>query len=299
MDIIAHEYTHCLTSTTMSNNLYENDYGAINEGMSDIMGNLIEAYCEATEDQTWLIQENGLMTLRSMSEPNLYGQPGFVWDQYYVPNASVPDGNNDNGGVHTNSSLLNRIAWLLHESGMDIADQQYFWMNVALAMTPRTNYGQMTQLLPWCMEQAGFADHIPTLNGAIDQVGIGFSAPPQEAPEGLAMIQYQMPYAEELMQNYTMSTSFIGSDGGETATWPDAYTGVVCATLPPDTYIAVITFTNEDGDVLYFTYNDAGWTPITEEDLPAAMTDESFIIPAEAGNVLTLETDSLAALLAE
>ncbi len=41
-DVVAHEYTHCVTSTTMTTNLYLNEAGAINEGMSDIMGNLVE-----------------------------------------------------------------------------------------------------------------------------------------------------------------------------------------------------------------------------------------------------------------
>ena len=40
LDVMSHEYTHCVTTSTMNSNLYEDDYGAINEAMSDIMGNL-------------------------------------------------------------------------------------------------------------------------------------------------------------------------------------------------------------------------------------------------------------------
>ena len=53
LDILAHEYTHTFTATVMNQNLYENDPGAINEAMSDIMGNLVEYICKDTEDTTW------------------------------------------------------------------------------------------------------------------------------------------------------------------------------------------------------------------------------------------------------
>ena len=45
LDVIAHEFTHCVTETAMGANLYRDDYGAINEAMSDILGNLCEALC--------------------------------------------------------------------------------------------------------------------------------------------------------------------------------------------------------------------------------------------------------------
>ena len=38
---------------------YLNDSGAINESLSDIMGNLIETYITETDDTEWLIGEGG------------------------------------------------------------------------------------------------------------------------------------------------------------------------------------------------------------------------------------------------
>lgn len=64
-----------------------------------------------TDDKTWLLQENSDDIIRSMSDPNKYEQPAYVWDRYYVPKANEATENNDEGGVHTNSSLLNLIAW--------------------------------------------------------------------------------------------------------------------------------------------------------------------------------------------
>ena len=40
MDIMAHEFTHCITHTFLTATLYENDFGAINESLSDIIGNI-------------------------------------------------------------------------------------------------------------------------------------------------------------------------------------------------------------------------------------------------------------------
>ena len=56
-DVIGHEFTHCVTGTTMTTNLYLNDYGAINEAMSDIMGNIIEMSIDDRPDGAWVIGE--------------------------------------------------------------------------------------------------------------------------------------------------------------------------------------------------------------------------------------------------
>ena len=39
----------------------------------------------------------------------------YFWDLYFVPNVTKATKDNDNGGVHTNSSLLNIISCRLSE----------------------------------------------------------------------------------------------------------------------------------------------------------------------------------------
>ena len=177
-DIIAHEFTHCVTSTLMNYNLYYNDYGAINEAMSDICGNLVEDLLGDTEDDTWLIGEGGDEILRSMSDPHLCQQPAYVWDIYYLPPAERMTESNDNGGVHRNSSLLNMVAWRLKEAGIAPDDHMYFWMNAALAMTPRTDFAQLTELLPWCLDAAKLSEYQEPIKAAIEEVGIVAAALP-------------------------------------------------------------------------------------------------------------------------
>ena len=48
VDVMGHEFTHCFTTKAMNTNLYMNDYGAINEAMSDIFGNLYAMMVDVT-----------------------------------------------------------------------------------------------------------------------------------------------------------------------------------------------------------------------------------------------------------
>jgi len=78
-DIIGHEFTHCVTGKSMSGNKYENDFGAINESISDIMGNLIEMSFGDSPGGEWIFSErHGNGAIRSMKEPHVFKQPAFV-----------------------------------------------------------------------------------------------------------------------------------------------------------------------------------------------------------------------------
>ncbi len=94
-DIVGHEFTHCVTGTLMTTNLYMNDYGAINEGMSDILGNLTAMMVDETDIPFNIGDALSKDMHRSMKDPNLHQQPGFVWDKYYVPEVSEPNEEND------------------------------------------------------------------------------------------------------------------------------------------------------------------------------------------------------------
>ena len=150
LDVLGHEFTHCVTGNVMTYAPYLNDYGAINEAMSDIQGNLCEMLMGATEDDTWLIAENSKASgIRSMSDPHAYKQPEYTWDIYYVTNVKSPTSINDLGGVHGNSSLLAKVAWqLCAEGGMSLEDARAFWFAADCAMVPGTDYAQLSELMP-------------------------------------------------------------------------------------------------------------------------------------------------------
>ncbi|HEX8428102.1 M4 family metallopeptidase [Hymenobacter sp.] len=108
LDVCAHEIGHAVCSST-ANLTYSNESGALNEGFSDIWGAAVEYY-KAPTKATWLIGEDidkVRPSLRSMSNPNAEGQP----DTY--KGTSWYTGTGDNGGVHTNSGVLNHWFYLL------------------------------------------------------------------------------------------------------------------------------------------------------------------------------------------
>ena len=198
LDVMAHEFTHTFTGTVMNMNLYENDLGAINEAMSDILGNLVEYICKDTDDPTWMIGENTGDPLRRMTDPQSFCQPAYVWDIYYGPHVTTPNTMNDRGGVHYNSSLLNLIAAdLCTEYGMSYEDAVAFWVMTAMGMTPRTDYYQMAPLLNWALKQTGLdGQYQEALDRLVADTRIDSKGFPESLPEGQKLINLVLPDTE-------------------------------------------------------------------------------------------------------
>lgn len=300
-DVLAHEFTHCVTGTTMTMNLYMNEYGAINEAMSDIQGNLIELMIDDDADGAWVIGENSGNTLRSMGTPNEHEQPGYVWDRYYVPSVSRSTDMNDNGGVHTNSSVINIVSYKLDEAGMAPEDQFYFWMNVALAMTPRTDFAQMSRLLPWCMETAGYPQYVDAVNSAIQGAELTHSGLPEEVPQGCGIIQF-VYNAPESFDDYDPSVSFYNLDTEEEImTWPEMGTDQVAAVLPEGRYLVIVGLRNRlldkeerEAKAIKLIFSENGWE-IAEDLDKDDWSPYTYVI--EEADVMKLESNSMAEAL--
>jgi Zn-dependent metalloprotease len=122
LDIIGHEFTHGVTQYE-SGLIYSGESGALNEAVSDIFGSMIEARAKGLSSDTWKIGE-GCWTpaipgdaIRYMNDPHLAVDHGITADDdpdHYTERYIGP---NDNGGVHTNSGIVNKQFYLLAMGG--------------------------------------------------------------------------------------------------------------------------------------------------------------------------------------
>ncbi|WP_151087330.1 M4 family metallopeptidase [Hymenobacter baengnokdamensis] len=126
LDVCGHEIGHAVCQST-ANLTYSNESGAMNEGLSDCWGASVEQYTCANlglTKSTWDIGEDIMKAggaLRSMSNPNLYSQPALYKGKYWYT------GTSDNGGVHTNSGVLNYWYYLISvgKTGTNEAGSSY------------------------------------------------------------------------------------------------------------------------------------------------------------------------------
>ncbi len=215
LDVLGHEFTHCVTSSVMTYSAYMNDYGAINEAISDIQGNICEQLTGATGDTTWQLGENGNTPVRSMSDPHSYRQPEYAWDVYYTPNVKTPTTLNDRGGVHTNSSLLNVIAYrLCADGGMSLEDARAFWFAVDCTMVPGTDYAQLSELMPWVLKNLGMEQYMTALEAATDATRIRTDEMPEVFDEDRALLTLTLPDEERFMDgNWMLFILSMNIDG--------------------------------------------------------------------------------------
>jgi len=109
-DVVAHEITHGVTEYE-SHLFYYMQSGAINEAFSDMWGESVDLTNGRGNDTSgvrWLMGEDlpgGAG--RSMKNPPDYDDPDKMTSTYYVC------GEQDNGGVHSNSGVGNKAAYLM------------------------------------------------------------------------------------------------------------------------------------------------------------------------------------------
>ena len=117
-DVVAHELTHGVTAYE-SGLVYYYQAGAINESLSDVWGEFVDQTNGAGTDTLavkWQIGEDitGLGAFRNMADPTIFGDPDRIGSTNYDCDESY---NNDNGGVHTNSGVNNKAAYLMVDGG--------------------------------------------------------------------------------------------------------------------------------------------------------------------------------------
>lgn len=112
-DVVFHEYTHAVTEYS-SNLLYWFESGAINEAFSDIFGQFIDLQTPGDDAgiHRWEMGEDlAIGAIRDMLNPARFGDPIAYKDSNWDYDWDL----SDNGGVHSNSGVANRVAALLYD----------------------------------------------------------------------------------------------------------------------------------------------------------------------------------------
>ncbi len=196
MDVILHEYMHGITGSNMSDQVYENDIGAINEGMSDILGELGENRLQGT-DITWEVGEDSETTVRNMADPNSTDQPAYVWDSFYAPHSAFPGLATDQGGVHTNSSLLNLLASrLVEEAGMTPDQAVTYWLTVDCFLTPGTGYPEITDQLRFALTDCNMPEYREALDRYIQELRLEETELCEELEPDQVLVELELPETE-------------------------------------------------------------------------------------------------------
>jgi Zn-dependent metalloprotease len=147
LDVVGHEFTHGVIGSTAGLE-YKGQSGALNESYADIFGALIDR-------GNWTIGETVIKSppyprpyLRSLEDPNAkgafnakkplagVGQPAHVSEYANLP----INRKNDNGGVHINSGIPNKAAFLITTAIGPEKAEQIFYRALTQYLTPSSQF---------------------------------------------------------------------------------------------------------------------------------------------------------------
>ncbi len=144
-DVVGHELAHGVTDHT-SSLFYYYQSGAINEALSDIFGeymdltNGVDGAGGTGAGVRWLVGEDlpGFGAIRDMQDPTSMGDPDRMQSPFYTADT----GEGDAGGVHSNSGVANKAAYLMADgdtfngqtvTGLGIDKSAAIWYRTATA----------------------------------------------------------------------------------------------------------------------------------------------------------------------
>ncbi|MBE1605323.1 M4 family metallopeptidase [Actinopolymorpha pittospori] len=155
-DVTGHELTHGVTEHT-SNLAYLFQSGAINEGLSDAMGEITDFTSGDADDTAanrWKMGEgSSLGVIRDMKDPTAYDQPDKMTSDLWFDDPTM----GDNGGVHYNSGVFNKAVYLMTDGdtfngytirGLGPAKAFKITWTLMNLLTPGADYKDISYTLP-------------------------------------------------------------------------------------------------------------------------------------------------------
>ncbi|MEQ6899696.1 M4 family metallopeptidase [Nocardioides sp. YIM 152588] len=186
LDVVAHELAHGVTQHA-SGLVYQGESGALNEHFSDVFGTAITQWAagERPEDADWLIGDEIMgpelygEALRSMRYPGTaYDNPILGQDPQPAHYADRYTGNADNGGVHINSGIPNRVFFRVATELGDTLVAARIWYHALNFLKPKANFAHaaaQTAESARILVKAGAVHKGATqvVRGAWHEVGVG------------------------------------------------------------------------------------------------------------------------------
>jgi hypothetical protein len=203
-DVVAHELAHGVTQHT-AGLVYWYQSGALNESMSDVLGELVDqadGIGNDAPDVRWRLGEDlpgetGGVT-RDMADPPRFGQPDSTTSTLY----DVALDYDDNGAVHTNSGVPNKAAYLIADGtvaepggafggrtfpGIGTARTATLYWAALQMLTPGSDFADLAVALRQaCANLAYTAGECATVAAAVQVTGLDRGIGP-DAPRGVRM----------------------------------------------------------------------------------------------------------------
>ncbi len=197
-DVVAHELAHGVIQHT-AGLVYWYQSGAVNESMSDVLGELVDQGNGVGNDAPevrWrlgedLPPEHGGVT-RDMADPPRHGQPDSTTSPLY----DLALDYDDNGAVHTNSGVPNKVAYLIADGtatepggafagrafpGIGTARTATLYWSTLRMLTPGSDFQDLALALQQsCANLAFTGAECATVAQAVDATGLGRGTGPGE-----------------------------------------------------------------------------------------------------------------------
>ncbi len=190
LDVAAHEMTHGIIEHTV-NLEYRFQSGALNESFADIFGAMVD-------DDDWLMGEDIVSkeffpsgAMRNLRDPHNGDEPGgYDWQPAHMDEFMELDLDFDSGGVHINSGIPNRAAYLVAEAiGREKTARIYYHILDARYLAERSQFIDC-RLAAERAARDLFGDgstEVEAVLSAYDAVGITVEEAPEPPPVEVAV----------------------------------------------------------------------------------------------------------------
>ncbi|MCB0195637.1 MAG: peptidase M4 family protein [Anaerolineae bacterium] len=256
-DVVIHEFTHAVTEYS-AGLIYQFEQGALNESMSDIFG--VFAQQRSTGNfNDWDLGEDLNTVFRNMADPTLYNQPAHMDD--YNELGWV----DDSGGVHINSGIPNKSAYLMVNggtfSGVPVT-------GIGLAKTEQIFYRALNHYLS---PLSGFNDiRISTIQSCTDLMGtFGIvNADCNQVQNAWAAVGLGSAVAGSMFSKAYLPILIQSEPYREAVYEPNDDISQAYGPLTSGTSYFAYIETDGDGDIYHFT-TSGGYITISLSSLPS------------------------------